>query len=209
MDRADAQLYFNYSTVYSTSNSSADSALGQSAFVPDNPIDPTHPFLKITPGGGTGVAAPSNLNLVTLAPTFGTLGMTDTQTVMVDQDFALQFNLAQSDATGKQLGATASQSYKAKLSGFLKVNQDSVTIVPNPGQNPTNFSLSSGTGKYDVSINGFAAPGIPGQQLGSLAATVIASESITVTPEPGSLALLAGVAVPGTLFALRRRRRRS
>jgi hypothetical protein len=208
LSKAEAQLFFNYSTVYSSSNSSASSSLGQTAFVPDNPVDLSHPFLTVTPNGGTGVAAPSNVNLITMAPTLGTLGMTDTQTVLVNQDFAVQFNLAQSDAAGKQTGNTASGTYKGTITGFLKVNQDTVTVVPNPSQNPTNLSLKSGTGKYDVSINGFASPGIPGQQLGSLAATVIAEEFVSISPEPGSLALLFGVAVPGTLFALRLRRRR-
>ena len=208
VSQADAQLYFNYSTVYTTSNTSADSSLGQTAFVPDNPVDLTHPFLKVTPNGGSGLAAPSNINLITLAPTIGTLGMTDTQTVFVNQDFAIQFNLAQSDAAGNQIGSTASQTYKAKLTGFLKVNQDTVTVQPNPGQTPSNFTLKSGGGKYDVSVNGFASPGIPGQQLGSLAATVVASDEVFITPEPGALALLLGAAVPGSLFALRARRRR-
>jgi hypothetical protein len=208
LSKAEAQLFFNYNTVYSTSNSSADSSLGQTAFVPDNPVDLSHPFLKVTPNGGTGLAAPSNVNLITLAPTLGTLGMTDTQTVFVSQDFAVQFNLAQSDAAGKQTGNTASGTYKGTLTGFLRVNQDTVTVVPNPGQNPTNLSLHSGTGKYDISINGFASPGIPGQQLGSLAATVVASEFVSITPEPGPLSLLLGAAVPGALFSIRMRRRR-
>ena len=207
-DRADAQLYFNYDTVYSTTNTSAASTLGQTAFVPDNPTDTTHPYLLVTPNGGKGLASPTNVNLVTLSPTLGTLGMTDTQMVMVNQDFKVQFNLAQSDAAGNKIGATASQTYTGKLQGFLKVNQDTVTVVPNPGLTPTNFTLKSGTGKYDVAINSFANPGIPGQQLGALAATVVASDLITVTPEPGSLALLLGAAVPGTIFALGMRKRR-
>ena len=208
INRADAQLYFNYDTVYSTANSSASSLLGQTAVVPDNPADLSHPYLLVTPNGGTGLAAPSNVNLITLAPTLGTLGLTDTQTVMVNQNFAVQFNLSQSDAVGKKIGNTATKTFNGTLTGFLKVNQDTVTVVPNPGLTPTNFSLASGTGKYDVSINGFASPGIPGQQLGALAATVLASDTISITPEPGSLALLVGAVVPGTLLALRLRRKR-
>jgi hypothetical protein len=210
---ARAQSYFDYYTTYNSGTSgdilsSSPSPLN-TVDLPGPPNDETHSFFTVSPLQNlSGTATSSNINLLSLAPQKGTSMLFDTTPVKINQNFSLKLTQYQSDANGTRLGNDSSMTLNGTWQGVLTNNSDTVMVLPSAAQKANSLPMNSGGVNYSISVNPFVSPGFLGGigSLGILSATVDSEDF--VVPEPGSLALFVGAAVPGALLALRLRRKR-
>lgn len=191
--------FFTYSTTYTD-------ATGSTTFPGMTTVGSTSPttFLNVFPGGSTnGLVAPSNIGLVTLQPV-----STDTsQQTITDTNFTLSTSLQRVDKAGAgavAIGSPGTFTVKGTISGDLSSVQSNVHITSVTGL-PT--SVTSGDILFLIGLDSVRNPGVGGSATEHSMDGGITVD-VTAVPEPGSVAMLAGMSVTGTLFALRLKRRR-
>lgn len=152
-------------------------------------------------GGGTDIVL-SNFTVTSpiLAP----------GSAAVNQSYAVALSLTGFNGA-TDLG-TITKTFDGSLSG--SISKDAVNLNNIIGSPTQVFDFGSGN-VYDVTLDAYTPPGTPNSGIqGAFGAHVTATTGIGgqggpgSTPEPGSLAMLFGAAVPGTMLLARRRRNR-
>jgi hypothetical protein len=197
---ANAQ-FFNYSVTYTDPSSTA-------TFPGSTTITTTDPttFFTVTPGGFiTGATPPTQIGLFTLTPiststAAGPFTVTDTSfstTVSIQREGNV--------AGTMPIGAPGVFTVTGHISGTLGPNSDTTAITSLSG---LPASVVSGGETFDLSLNSIRNPGVPNTNGNSGGVTLFITTAASV-PEPGVVALLAGMMVPATLVATRRLRRKA
>ena len=206
--------YFNYSTTFSDGTTTASSTvMGQTVL-----INTTNPgtFLTASPQGfttGANALVGTSVSLFTLDPTSSGANAAPNSGgfAITDTNYTYTFTLQRvSDTNGtSNIGAPVTFSGGGTITGGLDASTDTVNIGPGPrvgGGVPSGVPISfvAGGENFNVVFDSRRNPGIPGIGLPTGGVTFFVTSS--AVPEPGSVAMMIGMAVSGSAFVLRRRR---
>jgi len=179
-----------------------------STFLP-NPIPSSSPntFINVTNGfNNGGVFAGASGTDITVSnfttsssdaiSSPGTFNTTNTVTI----------TLQQSSSGGATTGSPLSNTFRVLLTGTGSV--DAVDTTATFLDVIKTYNFGPGQNIFTVALTNYVSPGPPGSPTaGALGAHVNGSIALSSTPEPGAIAMLAGMGVPGLLFVRRLRRR--
>jgi len=187
---ANAQ-YFNFSTSWSPSITDNGNTL---AFAPGGSAVANFAF----PTGTDIVLANTNIT-----------GSGNYVAPIAAGGYSVQVTLNETTA-GNVIKQSVVDTFSGTLSGAFSANLGSG--ITNAYNNPTSITTTFADGyKYTVSLDGFVAPqfGNGANAAGSIGALVSAQAPVNTnsTPEPGALALLSGISVPGVILGARRRKK--
>jgi hypothetical protein len=164
--------------------------------------------LTFEPGSSNGLnfAFPTGTDIV-LANTAIT-GVGHGSTPIASGGYSVQVTLNETTA-GNVIKQSVVDTFSGTLSGTFSVDGSGITNAYN---NPTSITTTFADGyKYTVALDGFVPPqfGNGANADGSIGATVAAQAPVKTnsTPEPGALALLSGISVPGVILGARRRKK--
>jgi hypothetical protein len=192
---ANAQ-YFNFSTV-TTGN-----------------VAPTATAFGVTMTGQTGlgyntgdIVVASVIPVAPAHPGNGLTSITDPWTV------ALTLQGATTSSGAVTVGPPVTETFSGVISGFEGKGGSALSDALTGGGQTYVYNLGGGykaTVMSSVPGDGFTSPGKPGSQgLLDFQVSVTAPVITNSTPEPGAIATLFGISVPGVLLGARRRRKQS
>lgn len=179
--------YFNFRTTF-TPNPVPASAGGR---------------LNITNGANTSVFAGLLGSDIVLTNITTTSTANDLTPESINSNYDIFVELQPATSAGVGLAPYQGSHFFGTLSGFISANSSNVANSNLVQSHLYNFGA---LGTYDVFRNAYVPPGAPGTGVqGSIGAHVNGPLAV---PEPGTLSLLFGSGVGGSLLFLRRLRRR-
>lgn len=197
--------FFTYATTY-TDPTGSTTFPGMTTVGSSNPAT----FLNVFPGGSVnGLAAPTNIGLVTFQPV-----STDTALrTITNTNFSLVTTIQRVNRAGAgavAIGSPGSFTVTGNIAGQLSSVQSNVAISNIHG---LPVGVTTGNMPFSITLDSDRNPGVGGSSNGhsmdgGITVHINAVQNLNAVPEPGSVALLAGMGVTGTLFALRLRKRR-